>query len=368
VSQKLIFDNPSFKYIRFIDVKQKCVCQFKNVNSSRINFVALSYVWGSAQVIQPVKLENASISMLELPLSLTKTNLPQTITDALHLCALIDIEYLWVDALCIIQDNIDDQKYQIGKMADIYSAAFLTIMAAFGDNSNAGLPGLRPGTRFYSQRSVVVIPQSDEHPGLSLMTTVKSHPQHWDEYYSRGLEDIDFSVWNSRAWTTQERAVSRRNLIFTKEQVHWACPQAYFCEESHFEVPNTRFRHFSHRTVNNLGINDSNISTTPWIYYGYLVEQYTRRDMTFDGDAFHAFQAVTVALERISGQRFLWGLPLSRFDLAVSWETFHGLKRRTAFSKLPLTSLNMKVVFPSWSWMGWVGEAHCSVGDDRLER
>lgn len=200
------------------------------------------------------------------------------------------------------------------------------------------------------------------------MTTVKSQPQHWDEFYALGLEDIDFSTWNSRAWTMQERALSRRNLIFTKEQVLWTCPQAYFCEESHFEVPDTRFRHFNSQTVNNLGIITSSGSNSLWEYYRYLVERYSRRDMTFDGDVYNAFQAVVVGLERTSGERFLWGLPVSRFDLAISWDTFHSLKRRTAVSKLPMTSLNVNVIFPSWSWMGWIGQVHCSVGDDRMER
>src|SRR3954468_1249324 len=118
-----MFDN-SFECIRFLDVQQRCLREVRNVDSSHIKFAALSYVWGSAQVIKPIKLENATRAALENPFSLTKIALPQTITDALDLCHLIDIEYLWVDALCIIQDNLEDQKYQIGKMADIYSVAF----------------------------------------------------------------------------------------------------------------------------------------------------------------------------------------------------------------------------------------------------
>jgi hypothetical protein len=147
----------------------------------------------------------------------------------------------------------------------------------------------------------------------------------------------------------QERALSRRNLIFTKEQVLWSCQQAYFCEESRFEVPHTRFSPYNAHTAHGLRIVDAFGSNSFWSHYQYLVEQYTRRDMTYDGDVFDAFQAVVNGLESTSEEQFLWGLPLSRFDHGLSWDTFHGLRRRTALSKLPMTSLNTRIVFPSWS-------------------
>ena len=359
-------------YIRLINIKQMSIKKFLNFNSADIKFAALSYVWGSPQIMQPVKLENSNIEHLQQSGSLAELNLPRTIIDALELATMLDIEYLWVDALCIIQDNVEDQKYQISQMSNIYSSAFLTIVAAFGDHSNAGLPGLRAGTRCYEQKEVVAIPRSEHAEGLSLMTTVKSHPRHWDEFYHRGLEDIDHSTWNSRAWTMQERALSGRNLIFTKEQVLWSCQRAYFCEETRFEVPNTKFRYFTPQVAHELGIrgpsNKRGASFSDfWTQFMYLVEMYTRRDMTYDGDVCDAFQAIIDGLRSISKEHFIWGLPCSRFDLALSWDTYHGLYRRTALSKLPMTALNKRVTFPSWSWMGWIGCAHCWVGDDRLE-
>jgi len=122
----------------------------------------------------------ANVVELQQPGSLaTKSQpLPQTIEDALELASMLDLEYVWVDALCIIQDDPEDQGYQIGKMATIYSSAFLTIIAASGSHSDAGLPGLRPHTRFYTQKEVIVIPPSEHDRGLSMMTTVRAQPRH----------------------------------------------------------------------------------------------------------------------------------------------------------------------------------------------
>lgn len=94
-----------------------------------------------------------------------------------------------------------------------------------------------------------------------------------------------------------------------------------------------------------------------------LVDNYTRRSLTEPGDVHDAFSAVINELESISGELFLWGLPRSRVEL--SWDTFHGLQRRYHKSKLSMTSLATRVTFPSWSWMGWFGDAHCWVTDER---
>ena len=136
----------------------------------------------------------------------------------MQLASLLGFRYIWVDALCIIQDDPTDQSYQIGEVATTYSSASLTILAASGENSDAGLPGLGPSSvRQYEQQEVVIQPPSETNNGLSVMNTLKSYPHHWDASYSRGLKDADISKWSQRAWTLQEKAFSRRSLTFTDE-------------------------------------------------------------------------------------------------------------------------------------------------------
>ena len=118
----------------------------------------------------------------------------------MQLASLLGFRYIWVDALCIIQDDPTDQSYQIGEMATIYSSASLTILAASGENSDAGLPGLGPSSvRQYEQQEVVVQPPSETNNGFSVINTLKSYPRYWDAWYNRGLEDADISKWSQRA-------------------------------------------------------------------------------------------------------------------------------------------------------------------------
>ncbi len=344
--------------IRLIDVRQRLIQEIHDPKLADLKFMALSYVWGSSPKVRLLKANNAS---LQKPGALSELQLPRTIADSVDLVNLLGFQYLWVDALCIIQDDTSDQTYQIGKMATIYSSAFLTILAASGEDSDAGLPGLGSSKRLYEQHEVVVLPPSESSDGLSVMNSLKSCPRRCDEWYTRGQEDANSSKWSQRAWTMQEKALSRRTLVFTHEQVFWSCQQAYFCEESLFEVPGTRVKHF-YPSVHKLSIQQlTEANSDPWHLYEELINNYMLRDLTYKGDVHAAFQGIQDAMEKSTKTGFLWGLPLSRFELAILWETFHGVYRRTALSTFPMTSLKKPVTFPSWSWMGWAGDTHCRV-------
>ena len=351
--------------MRLIDVHHSSIQKFRHLQLAELEFVALSYVWGSNPTVKLLKANNIG---LQKPGAFRELELPRTIADSMEVVGLLGLRYLWVDALCIIQDDTNDKSYQIRKMATIYSSASLTILAASGEDSKSGLPGLGSSIRFYEQQEVVVLPPSEKNDGLSVMNTLKSCPRHCDEWYTRGQEDADSSRWSQRAWTMQEKALSRRTLVFTDEQVFWSCQQAYFCEDSYFEVPRTRLKHF-YPSVHKLGIQQlTEAASDLWQLYEELINNYMRRNLTYEGDVHAAFQGILNAMEKSTETGFLWGLPLSRFELALSWETFHGVYRRTALSTLPMTSLERQVNFPSWSWMGWAGDIHCRVGDTRRER
>jgi hypothetical protein len=111
---------------------------------------------------------------------------PQTVKDAMELTQGLGERYLWVDALCIIQDDEDDRNRAIGAMDAIYSSAFVTIIAASGTDSNSGLPGVRLGSRSISQDILELSPQLR----LILYNEKENHP-----------ELMRNTVYEIRAWT-----------------------------------------------------------------------------------------------------------------------------------------------------------------------
>ncbi|KAI1279621.1 HET-domain-containing protein [Xylaria sp. FL0933] len=356
--------------VRFVDVKQRCLVTLEGISLSEHQYIALSYVWGGPQKL---KLEQCNKNELAKPGALVIETLPQTIADSMLLTEKLGFRHLWIDALCIIQDDDMDKKIQIEGMSQIYGFAFLTIMAASSLSVEGGLPGLRPGSRAFKQQEVIVIPpakkgaETDVNPGLSLMTTL--HPLlNPNEHY------LDRTPWNSRGWTMQERVMSRRALVFLEEQVYWICREATFCEESYFENEQLRFNRFHERATeltlrrsfkNFYEPDDDQVQF--WKTYQSLVANYTRRNFTYQGDAFDGFFSVLQGLSALSGDNFAWGLPRSHFEQGLLWSSFGSLRRRKEHSTLPMTSMQVKVPFPSWSWMGWIGEAHVCIGDDRWD-
>jgi hypothetical protein len=87
-----------------------------------------------------------------------KLCIPLTIRDAISLTQKLGKQYLWVDSLCLVQDDPEDLIGGIQRMDTIYEQSILTIVAAHGSDAMAGLPGVRQNSRSVSQISVDVSP------------------------------------------------------------------------------------------------------------------------------------------------------------------------------------------------------------------
>ncbi|OCL07931.1 HET-domain-containing protein, partial [Glonium stellatum] len=358
-------------FTRMIDTTKKCIVILNDVDLSKINFAILSYVWGKDQKLKLLRSNRDELEEFE---SLT-TNVPsKTIVDAINLAKELQLPYIWVDALCILQDDDKDKAIQVGAMGLLYNTANVTIVAAAGEDADAGLPGLRPNTRFAEQQEVFVVPPSRDTTslgcttkGISLMTTLGPYAS--SDFESHNLTN---TKWGSRGWTMQEQYVSRRNLIFTDEQVWWSCSCATWCEEAYFdlkEVPRFQFRGARQLDSGLLELLSSTelhlgLRQALWDAYRRIVTDYTRRSFSYDGDVYDAFSAILKAFRSLAGQTFLWGLPRSRFEAALRWERMDIHHRRIAYSTLPMGPHKLRLPFPSWSWMGWIGQAEVAVSEE----
>ncbi|EPE25152.1 heterokaryon incompatibility protein [Glarea lozoyensis ATCC 20868] len=125
-SEARIFGKP----VWLIDVVNSCV-----VPAGANPYFALSYTWGAAEC---TSLTRSNLSDLQKPASLSAVKLARTVKDAINLTARLGYQYLWVDKLCIVQDDLDEKMAQIHAMRAVYAGAYLTIVAAQG--SDASVP------------------------------------------------------------------------------------------------------------------------------------------------------------------------------------------------------------------------------------
>lgn len=105
-------------------------------------YAALSYVWGQTETVRTIK-DNLVYLLEKGSIFAHEHLLPKTIRDTIRLVKLLGINYLWVDCLCIVQDDAELKHAQIQEMGAVFAQAYVTIIAANGWDANHGLRGIR---------------------------------------------------------------------------------------------------------------------------------------------------------------------------------------------------------------------------------
>ncbi|KAJ3457253.1 hypothetical protein MRS44_014394 [Fusarium solani] len=192
-------------------------------------YAALTYCWGPPpHSDRQLKTKQANLSdhLKEIP----EDKLPQAIKDAVLVTRALSIPYLWIDALCILQDVDSDWAYQCTQIDNIYGNSHVTISAAVSKNCEEG---------FITRKDMMTVPFHLRDVTVPPMPIAIYFPS----YHNTTAEDIGAVAWVNRGWTFQERMASTRMLMFGKSNVHFQCRNDGFSMskyqlEYHFKMVN----------------------------------------------------------------------------------------------------------------------------------
>ncbi|KAH6639048.1 heterokaryon incompatibility protein-domain-containing protein [Boeremia exigua] len=148
-------------------------------------------------------------------------DLPKTFQDAIRMTSLLDIDFIWIDSLCIIQNDKDDWATESAKMADIYEYASLTLSATASAGDSYGCFS----ASFSTSRSLPI--SLPEDVGTCELA-VRKPITHWNTIGQSEMH-ARFPLM-SRGWAFQERLLSRRVLHFSEEELVWECRELTTCE------------------------------------------------------------------------------------------------------------------------------------------
>lgn len=367
---------PEKAAILLIDVKRMCLV--RSTTSSR--YLALSYVWGQVPTFKTTISDLPRLLSSRSLLLSPAGKLPRVVRDAINLTSRLDEQFLWIDALCIIQDDASVKHQQITLMAEIYNCATATIIACGGENADSPLlrrarqnplslwsPPSRP--QFSTKLSAELSVQYRNVAGVKdtgIRRPVDTKPF---------LNTIDNSRYNQRGWTYQERLLSHRRIYFLGNQVLFQCRQDFFSEDGAEEVKSAnagfqieRFRfdaaddispayHIERERLRRHHAEwPIGMTKTSWRigfdFWSATVQEYSKKQFSFDSDILDACTGIFAALEGYSGWSFLHGIPEVLIDIALLWTPYGTLERRD-FNNLSDGQNVSK--FPSWSWIGWKG-------------
>ncbi|KAI9685988.1 MAG: hypothetical protein M1822_003971 [Bathelium mastoideum] len=327
-------DMLTHSYFGLVDVNNMQLVGFptRTEESGLPPFAALSYVWGKTLAYRTTT-ENVLLLRTHGGIEKVLKQLPTVITDAIDLTRRLGLQYIWIDALCIVQDSPRSWSLNANNMDIIYGNAELTICAADGEDASVGLRAMKMEDHNGEQL------MAECAPGIRL---VVSRPP---EMY------IKTSKWNTRAWTFQERLMSNRCLIFTAGRVYFQCRSTGMSEDIYadregagwsldfVDAPMQMYKQLSQRAF--------------WVYTKILT-LYTQRDLTKSEDILAAFSGTRNSMANTMRAPFIFGLPSSHFDLALLWQHNMPVTRREA-ANAEQKRERRAADFPSWCWSGWQG-------------
>lgn len=291
-------------------------------------YLTLSHCWGP----DPGAIIRTEWGTIEDRLhGIPMSSLPNTFASAVQITRSLGIQYLWIDSLCIIQDDKEDWERESARMGDIYEQAFATIAATGSPGPNVGCFIPRVHTNHPS------VPFSKKSPAR-----VRIRPR------PRGFIDLRESPLQRRAWVSQERALSRRTIHYDRDQILFECDELRATEDcispDEYEVAKAwdKFRPFYDAQDGHPGGNFI------WDWYG-MVEDYTARALTQGGDKLPAVSGIAKIMEQRTGESYVAGLWRGHLEFGLLWT-----RKVTNWLTLPSPECGFRA--PSWSWASLDGE------------
>ncbi|KAI1210910.1 heterokaryon incompatibility protein-domain-containing protein [Annulohypoxylon truncatum] len=320
-------------------------------SSGPIKYAALSCCWGNKE--EAMRQYKTTKSTLAARLSgFEARKMSKVLCDAIQTARALSLSYIWVDALCIIQDDAEDWEQESIQMGRIYENAHVTFFTLSSNSCTQGFLERQPPQLRIPFRSKIK-PQIEGAYGLRLTWidtnwTVREPP---DNTYIEN--DLQVSIWGTRGWTYQEQALSKACIWFGKSRTHFLCP-----DWSYTEGDATQSRAIPHFQLQHLKFND-NSESFRWDWYTRVVEQFTGRLFTNPTDRFPALSGLAQNFHELLGGEYLagiWTIDLHK-GLWFSCE-----KNRTpSFSALIKQLANPNIyVAPTWSWASRQGVTYHS--------
>ncbi|KAH6884437.1 heterokaryon incompatibility protein-domain-containing protein [Thelonectria olida] len=324
-------------------------------------YAALSHCWGD----NPEFLKLSSANLEEFRREILIDNLAASFRDTIITCRRLDIPYLWIDSLCILQSGQDSQEdwlLHTLEMHRVYRNCELNIAIQVSKNPHEGafrsrnpehLQDCCVWTPFFESQlkknvdeDISAIPEPEQQP-----PDLKSCPVfpcaifHIDDFsYSRRSLPL-----SKRAWVLQEKLMSPRTLHFQKDRIMWECEDKRCLSEYMPEsAASNSWRGFDCLFQDEYNIHPRRTDTD--FFYEYVVE-YSDRKLNFpDQDKLVAFAAIAEQAASFIGGAYCAGIFRESMPWALLW--------RTSLLKPALDKRSVTYRAPSWSWASFDGRVN----------
>ncbi len=202
-------DGPPKLPTRVIDVGTPI--KLVETNNTRGLYACLSHCWGKKQPLTTTRTPDTLERHLK---EIQWEQLPKTFQEAVRVTRQFGIQYLWIDSLCIIQDDAKDWQIESAQMASTYQNAVITFAGSASSGHSEGL-----FRRAHPDHIDHALPPSTKFAGIEKIRTRQPLPH-----------DAEYLPLMHRGWVFQERLLSPRYLHFGQNELLWECMERLTCE------------------------------------------------------------------------------------------------------------------------------------------
>ena len=346
-------------------------------------YLALSYCWGTGRGIPQTTLKTLQAHKNGIPWR----SLPKSFQDAVLLTRARGFRWLWIDALCVVQDDASDKLQESLRLDEIFGNAFLTIAATSAVDPTKGLYPSKAqsfkiqGTDSKGSLSKIYVREQPSHYSFKAPFNEGAHMNDWELPFNMSQEANLHTPLLRRAWAYAERLLSPRVLHFTDSEMILECREAYQCECGRIDnaiydsrttdsvkqeyarivAGSTSLVGISRDTTNSnverIDSVASQLATTSLTdvaqkvekkhedalqLWSYIVTEYTARNLTYDTDRLVAIAAVAKTLSKALDSSYISGHWTSN-TLGLLW-----YPNESTHCRRPKPDPTNPV--PSWSW------------------
>ncbi|KAK3902499.1 heterokaryon incompatibility protein-domain-containing protein, partial [Staphylotrichum tortipilum] len=304
-------------------------------------YAALSYSWGNeAAAATQTKTEKSNFH--ERLQGIPPHDMSAVLRDSIQVCRSMSVRYLWIDALCIIQDRADpsDWERESARVGQVYQNAYFTICAVSTSSCHESFLARSQHTFEFDFQSFIYPPARGKYT-LHYTGEYDGTPNH-----DPISNDLRYSPWNDRGWVFQEQELSARKLLFGHHMVHFQCSMSEESENGEvFSAP---------VAIDWFDLDQQQV----YDYFRETTQVYAARLLSYESDRLPALAGLAQRVFESTGSRYLAGLWQDDLHLGLLWHS----PRTTEILSERLSSLRASTGSgaPSWSWVSQRGRIEYS--------
>ncbi|KAI1270220.1 heterokaryon incompatibility protein-domain-containing protein [Xylariaceae sp. FL1019] len=302
-------------------------------NRDTIAYAALSYCWGAPDTAKS-QLTTTKNTERERGIAISDDEMTSVLRDAIAVCRALSIPYLWIDALCIVQDSLEDWERESTQIGRIFSGAVVTICAWASESCLDSFLSKPKGLVIPFQSSI----EADIRGTYTLTTGVT------EALGSSTYLDMADSKWYTRGWTLQEQVMSKKILAFGSLGRHFICSHLRQTQQERL-----CFRPFFAQKSSILHPGKAEDLYRSW--YNLIASQYAERLVTRATDRFPAISGIATMYQSVLNDKYVAGIWQRDLHRGLFWYISASDQRNTSWEDMLNQIVDVKpYIAPSWSW------------------